>query len=238
MKRFYKEVTCTASDEGVWHILLDGKPVRTPLRHILAPAREGLAVAIADEWRAQGDVIRPDTMPLTQLQTTLQDKHDAERAAWCRDLHAFLETDLLCYVTGDVPDVAAEQARVWTPLRDGFSNWLPCPPLPVTTGLSVSAWPSAAWIALDKRLVASTPETLLIWRTVAGLTGSCVLGAALAHGQMTADAVFQAAQLEELYYSAKANEAQYGPDPHQAKLQATLLQEMAGCASFIALAST
>ncbi len=87
--------------------------------------------------------------------------------------------------------------------------------------------------AIETRLDASPPETLLIWRYVAGLTGSCILGAALAHGHANAVAVFKAAQLEELYASAKANEALHGPDPHQAKLQDKLRMELEACERFL-----
>jgi chaperone required for assembly of F1-ATPase len=50
-------------------VLLDGKPVRTPARRLLAAPEYELAERIAEEWNAQEDVIGPARMPLTRLDT-------------------------------------------------------------------------------------------------------------------------------------------------------------------------
>ncbi len=49
MKRFYKE-TATEAGEGGFHVLLDGKPMRTPAKSIFVVPTEPLAQAIAGEW--------------------------------------------------------------------------------------------------------------------------------------------------------------------------------------------
>ena len=46
MKRFYKKVTVANEAEGCG-VLLDGKPVRTPLRKILLLPHEKLAAKVA-----------------------------------------------------------------------------------------------------------------------------------------------------------------------------------------------
>ena len=65
-RRFYSEVT-TGPTEGGFGILLDGKPVRTPAKLPLVVPTPALAEALAAEWRAQGDLVEPDTMPMTRL---------------------------------------------------------------------------------------------------------------------------------------------------------------------------
>ncbi len=64
MKRFYAKAEALASDRG-WTVMLDGKPVRTPGRAALDLPTAALAEAVAAEWAAQGDTLRPETMPLT-----------------------------------------------------------------------------------------------------------------------------------------------------------------------------
>src|SRR5690242_9441210 len=69
LKRFYKQATI---DEAVapipaFRVLLDGKPMRTPAKAVLAVPTRALALAIAAEWEAQGADIDPAGMPLTKL---------------------------------------------------------------------------------------------------------------------------------------------------------------------------
>ena len=65
-KRFYTDVSVEPRD-GAFVILLDGRPVRTPRQSTLAlPTREA-ADLVAEEWRAQKDLIDLSTMPVTRL---------------------------------------------------------------------------------------------------------------------------------------------------------------------------
>jgi chaperone required for assembly of F1-ATPase len=50
-------------------VLLDGKPVRTPARRLLAAPAYALDERIAEEWNAHENVIDPARMPLTRLDT-------------------------------------------------------------------------------------------------------------------------------------------------------------------------
>ena len=58
MKRFWKTAKRSREDGG-WGVQLDGRPVRTPARALLAVPTEALAEAIADEWNAGRGRHRP-----------------------------------------------------------------------------------------------------------------------------------------------------------------------------------
>ena len=65
-KRFYKQAGVAETADG-FAIQLDGKQVRTPSgRPLVAPTRD-IADGIVAEWNAQGEIIDPLTMPLTQI---------------------------------------------------------------------------------------------------------------------------------------------------------------------------
>jgi len=96
MKRFYKDVRVGEADGG-YRILLDGRPVRTPLKDIAALPTAALAEAVAAEWRAQEEVIRTDDMPLTGLGFTALDHVARQRGGIIEQLAAYGETDLLCH---------------------------------------------------------------------------------------------------------------------------------------------
>src|SRR5690349_12459331 len=68
-KRFYK--SASIGEERA--LLLDGKPVRTPARRLLAAPDSRIAAALAAEWNAQGGEIDPATMPLTRLANAIID---------------------------------------------------------------------------------------------------------------------------------------------------------------------
>jgi len=78
MKRVYKQATARAA-EGGWGVALDGRPMRTPTKHELIVPSAALAEAVAAEWDAQQDEIRPATMPLTRLAATAIDRTRTQR---------------------------------------------------------------------------------------------------------------------------------------------------------------
>ena len=121
MKRFYKEVSPERPETGAdFVILLDGRPVKTPSRHELATPHRGVAAVIAAEWEAQGEMIEPDTMPMTQIISTQIDKIRHERAAMAEQLLGYANTDLLFYRT-DTPEAVGEaQAATWDPVIQQF----------------------------------------------------------------------------------------------------------------------
>ena len=64
MKRFWK-IAEPVQQDGAWGVALDGRPVRTPARALLAVPTEALAAAIAEEWNAVGEELDPRGLPLT-----------------------------------------------------------------------------------------------------------------------------------------------------------------------------
>lgn len=95
MKKFYTLVSSTKSDDG-YVIQLDGKPVQTLLKQDLIAPSQALADAIIAEWSAQGDEVKPDTMPLTQILITAIDKI-RDREVITASVMKYLDTDLVCY---------------------------------------------------------------------------------------------------------------------------------------------
>jgi chaperone required for assembly of F1-ATPase len=96
MRKFYQSVAVTKS-EGGYAVQLDGKPVKTPAQQPLVVATAALAEAMADEWRAQGEKINPDTMPITRIVTIAIDRVPHDRAALIDEITRYAGTDLLCY---------------------------------------------------------------------------------------------------------------------------------------------
>ena len=94
-RRFYKDASI--SDGPPFRILLDGRPVKTPKKRTLQVPTRPLAEAIAEEWRAQEELINPARMPLTRFANTAIDAVDDAREAVAADIAAYAGRDLLCY---------------------------------------------------------------------------------------------------------------------------------------------
>ena len=91
-------------------ILLDGRPMHTPARQLLAMPTAALAEAVAGEWRAQGETIERAGMPLTRLVSTALDRMPALRGAAIDEVLGYALTDLLCYRAAEPFELAAAAA--------------------------------------------------------------------------------------------------------------------------------
>ena len=94
--RFYAKAGIAPVTEG-HGVQLDGKPVRTPARRVLAAPNPVLAEAIAAEWDAQRDQIEPGKMPLTRLANSIIDGVADQQGPVAAEIAKYLESDLLFY---------------------------------------------------------------------------------------------------------------------------------------------
>jgi hypothetical protein len=95
-KRFWKDATVVQDASG-WHVLLDGRPVRTPAKAAMDLPTEEMASAIAGEWAAQGEEIDPLSMPVTRSANSAIDRVATQHREVAEMLAAYAETDLLCH---------------------------------------------------------------------------------------------------------------------------------------------
>ena len=230
MRRFYRNVETGAQGDG-FSVLLDGKPVRTPARHMLVVSTGGLADALAAEWDAQQDRVDPDSMRLTQLATTVIDLMPARRFDAVAEAVGYAGTDLLCYRAVSPESLAVRQAEAWQPWLDWAERQYDARLMPAAGVMPVVQDPVAVWA------FSTAVERLDDWRLV-GLhaavtaTGSLVLGLAIERGALTAHDAFAAALLDELFEIE-----QWGEDPEQSARHARLRADLTAAEQFLRLLS-
>ena len=227
MKRFYKEVTTAPADDG-WRILLDGRPVRTPAQQPLALPTAALADAIAAEWRAQDETVRPHSMPLTRLATTVIDRMPAERAAAIDEIAAYARTDLLCYRAAEPFDLVQRQTRVWQPLLDWAASALDAR-LEVTTAMVAVPQPEAAVARLRGLAEALDDWALIGLHAATTALGSIVLGLALLQGRLDAEEALRVSLLDELFEIER-----WGSDTEIERRHAALRRDVVAAGRFLA----
>jgi chaperone required for assembly of F1-ATPase len=228
MRRVYKDVETRPLDNS-WGVALDGKPLRTPATLELAVPNEVLASAIAAEWDAQQEEIRPATMPLTRLAATAIDRTSAQRDLVVAETAGYAGTDLLCYRAETPPALVARQDAVWQPLIDWAATRYGAA-LAVTTGIVPAPQSPAALRAFAAIVAGQDDFRLTALHTLTTASGSLVIALALLEGRLDAEAAFAAAQLDETFQIET-----WGEDTEAAARRRALAADIAAAARFIAL---
>lgn len=229
MKRFYKNAS-TAPAAGGFVVLLDGRAVQTPARNKLVVPTQRLARMIAAEWQDQGEEIAPVSMPLLRLADTVIDGIVAAPGPVAEAILRFGDNDLLCYRAEQPSELAARQAEGWDPLLAWAARHHGAA-LTVTDGLNHVEQPPQALAALRAAVATFDPWGLAGLHVIASITGSLVLGLALAAGEVTPTRAFELACIDESFQIEK-----WGEDAEAQKRAAALARELDVAALFIAAA--
>jgi chaperone required for assembly of F1-ATPase len=227
MKRFYAEAGVAAASGGQ-AILLDGRGIKTPERAPLIVPTLALAEAIAAEWAAQGEEIRPGEMPLTGLANAAIDVIAPAIATICEQIGAYAETDALAY-RGDDSALLARQIAEWNPIL---------------------AWAEVEWgiqftLASGIMHVDQPPETVAALRQAVGhydawhlaalsplttIGGSLVVALGVVTGIINPDHGWAAVTLEESFQAER-----WGEDADATAARAAREREWQAAARFAAL---
>jgi len=201
VKRFYKQVTTPAAESG-FGIALDGKPVKTPARVALVLPTKTLAKAVAAEWRAQGDKVLPETMPLTRLANSAIDRTRLHKDIAIDEIMNFARHDLLCYRADGPGDLAAIEAGAWDPYLKWAKECLGLD-FKVTAGIETVEQDSESLNRLRGLLMLLDPFVLTSLHNATSLSGSAILALALWEGQATPKAIWRAGHVDEDYQKNK-----------------------------------
>lgn len=195
MKRFYRIAEAAPAQDG-WHILLDGRPVRTQGGAAQIVPSAALGRALADEWNAQGDEIDPRGFILRDLSDFAIDKVQSARSKVIDALLAYAETDTLCYRADPDEPLHQRQREVWEPLvqaaetRHGIT-------LNRISGIMHRPQPAETLARLREVLAQQDDFALAGLTTLAALAASLVAALAVLEDGADIPALFAAANCEE-----------------------------------------
>jgi chaperone required for assembly of F1-ATPase len=233
-RRFYAEVSIGAG-EGGHVLLLDGKPVRTPAKALVALPSLALGELVAVEWRAQTEVIDPGTMPLTRLVNSAIDGVARNRDATVAEVAKFAETDLVCYRAGDPEALVAAQDTAWDPIlaiaRDRLGARFIC-----AQGILYVEQPASARAAVERAVaaIADGPHGVLklaALGVMTSLAGSVLIALAVAQGHLGAEGAWAAAHVDEDFQARV-----WGADAEAMARRERRWREMAAAATVFRLA--
>lgn len=198
MKRFWKQAAAVAGGPGEWRIELDGRPVRTPARTLLAVRQAALAEAIAAEWRNAGETVDPRAMPMTGLANAALDRVGADAEAFAAGLARYGEGDLLTYRADSPVALVERQAAAWDPLL-AWARRRYDVDFVVTQGVSYVPQPPATVGRLAHAVRAMDPFALAAMSPLVTIGGSLVAALAVAEQAVSPDEAWAAVTLDETW---------------------------------------
>lgn len=228
MKRFYKTAEISPVDGG-WTVTLDGRPIRTPAKRAFVVPTEALARAAADEWAAQGDEVKPATMPLTGLANAALDRVGADRTTFVDSLAAYADGDALTYRAEHPVDLVQRQAAGWNPVLDWAERHYGVE-FELVPGVMHRPQPPATVARLRAALEPLDDFELTAMQPLVTISGSLVVALALLEGAIDEDTAWEAGELDELYQAEK-----WGEDSLAAQSRASRRDAFAAALRFLIL---
>jgi chaperone required for assembly of F1-ATPase len=232
-KRFYKAVSIAAEANG-FAITLDLRRLKTPAQAEMVLPTQAAAEALAAEWRAQGENIDPRTMPLTRLVNSALDgvAHDLDNAL--ADIVRYAGSDLVCYRAAEPEGLVAAQSEAWDPVlafaRDELGARFIC-----VEGITFAEQPPRAIAAVREAVVQSTgerPLAIAALHVMTTLTGSVLLALAVARRELTPEAAWDAAHVDEDFQMRV-----WGADVEALERRARRFEEMLAAAKLLRFVS-
>lgn len=233
MKRFWTTATTERLRDG-YQVLLDGRPVRLPGGAPLRIPTASLAAAVADEWQLAGG--QPggemgwDTVPLTRLVGTAQERIAPDLAAVADALASYGESDLLCYRAERPEELARRQERAWQPWLDWAADRYGARLVP-TVGIVHRLQDPAALAALRRALDELDALALAALGVAVPALGSLILGLALADSALDAGMAHALATLDEAFQAE-----QWGEDAEAVRRREQIGEDVAVCGRLLRLA--
>lgn len=203
-KRFYHDVSVTPAAGGC-SVSLDGRGLRTPLKHSMTLPTEALANVIADEWREQVERIDLQSMFNTRLAYLAIDRIPVARDELAAETARYAETDLVCHLADSPAALLERQEAVWAPLRAWAAESHAVDLKPVV-GIIPAAQPNAAVAAIRNHATALEDFRLAGLVHGVALFGSAVLGLAVERGRLTAAEAFEHSRLDEAFQASRWGE--------------------------------
>ncbi|WP_324828281.1 ATP12 family chaperone protein [Qipengyuania zhejiangensis] len=195
MKRFYRDVAVTSTEDG-YQTELDGRPVKTQGGQPQRVPSRALAERLAAEWEHQGEEIDPHAFVLRDLVDYSLDIVPGARAATITKLLRYAETDTLCYRAEPDEPLWHRQREIWDPLlealeaREGVT-------LERVSGIIHRPHSRDALARLQARLETYDDFMLATLEMATSLAASLCIGLAALEPDADGDALWNAANLEE-----------------------------------------
>lgn len=198
-KRWWQDVSVRPVADG-FEIWLDARQLRSPAKADFVLPTRVMAEATAAEFVAQISPVDPNAMPVTRAANAAIDKVTPRKAEVVAELAGYGGADLLCYRAGEPERLRARQDALWQPWLDWAAARFDAP-LTVYTGVMHGVQPQASLHLLAKAIAAFDAFELTALHDLVAISGSLVLGLAVAESKLSAKDAFDLSRLDEVWQS-------------------------------------
>jgi len=236
MKKLYKVSSYKQVSNG-FHILLDGRAVKTKSGQEILVSSVDIAERIVLEWANQGDVIDPQTMPLTQIVNTKIDHVLKNRAKMTSVILKYLDTDLLCYLASEPKELVDLQEEKWGKCRswfEGKSNYK----LKTTNGLVAISQSEEIHKFVNDYVSGLNYDEFTALQIIVPLSGSLILGMVMVSGQLNSQEVLDACFVEEDFKDTLYNSEKCGTDPYIVSKKQAAITDLQACEIYLQACKT
>ena len=196
-RRFWTTAAAVPEGEG-FGVRLDARPVRTPAGVALVVPTQALAEAIAAEWDALDGEIRPERLPFTRAANVAIDRVAGNPGPVVAAIAEYGGTDLLCYRAAGPEGLVARQAQGWDPWLVWSAQALGAPLIAVT-GVMHAPQPAPSLAALHAAVAAEDAFGLTALHALVSLSGSLVLGLAVARAALDPGRAWDLSRIDEAW---------------------------------------
>lgn len=197
MKKFYKSVAVSQNEAGQYQILLDNRPLKTPLKKDLHLSSQEIANLIAKEWDQDVEEIDVQSMRFMSLVATYIDKITGNEEFVKDQVLAFIDSDSILFFS-DEEKLRVKQETSWAPILKAFKD---------ETGLSYEIVTDLSIPSQDKEIHAfwksylsdNSGEVLNAFQYGTSLIHSPLLIWAYRHNYISLEELYEFALLEELH---------------------------------------
>jgi len=197
MKRFYREATLGEAPDG-FRVLLDGRAIRTQGGRAQIVPNRALAEAMVAEWADQGEDIDPARFVFRDLADYAIDVIAHAPAETRATLAGFAQTDTLCYRACPDEPFAVRQQAEWEPIVAAAEARFGVRFVRVA-GVMHRPQPAETLAILRAELDRHDAFTLAALHTLTSLSASLIVGLAAVEPDAPLAALWDAANLEELW---------------------------------------
>ncbi|MDR3449482.1 MAG: ATP12 family protein [Alphaproteobacteria bacterium] len=225
-----KQVSYSVRPEGdLFAVYRDEAVLETPRNLPVAVASRKLAEVLAEECRSQGDRLDLRKMPMMQMTLTTLDITVAKRDEIEDGIMRFGENELVCLRAEEPAELAAAQETAWRPYLDWAAERFGAV-LRTGAGITPPQQDVAELGKLREYVVSCDAYRLTGLSEAVGISGSLVLGLALATGHANAHEIVRASEHDQIWQMKK-----WGEDPAVIGRNADIERELAHCEHWLAL---
>ena len=217
LKRGTTQVSIGKTDDGeAFTLKLDKTALKTPMKNLLRLQNETLALAIANEWKANIGKKKIDlsTMHLTTLTYTAIDNPFAEsKETMVDDILEYLKFDTVRLRDVDNEELLSKQSRHWDPLIGWFEHKFECH-IPIEYGdlASTGSLPKSTLETLSRHLHSHQRWPLVGISYMTRNLKSFVLTTTLTERFLSVEKAVELARLETRHQTEKWSKVEWEHD--------------------------